>query len=193
MSEYIDIPKDYEPLDHCVKEIPLGSRDSSPNSIIMTTIPPTKVPGDLHNRTEWITRPATKLKILNIPGFPRPVPKPAQFSYIVKKTEKMGKGVFATRPINFGELIFAERPLLVVPANSNIAGVNPPAHYTLEQQKRVVMMEWEKKLEIMVEKRMEEKDRKDFQDLQNSHTEDGSGPILGIIRTHKWVWDSTKY
>ena len=178
-SKYTDIPEDYKPLDNVV-----NSEDWSPDAIIMTTMPPTKAPGDSHNQTEWIARSATKLKVLNQPGFPRPVPKPAHLNYVVKQTDKMGKGVFATRDIGFGELVFAERPLLVVPANCNISGIVPPAHYNMEQQKRIVMTEWEKKLNIVVEERMTEEDRKAFKELQNSHTEDGSPPILGVIRTN---------
>ena len=184
MFKHADIPADYTPPNLDVKTIPLGYKHSSPDIIIMTTMPPIKAPGDPHNQTEWITRPATKFKILNLPGFPQPVPEPAQLNYVIKETEKMGKGVFATRHIKFGELVFAERPLLVVPANCNISGLDPPAHYTLEQQKLIVMMEWEKKLEIAVEQRMEEEERKAFKELQNSHTEDGSGPLLGVIRTN---------
>jgi hypothetical protein len=31
---------------------------------------------------------------------------------------------------------------------------------------------------------MEEEKRKAFKELQNSHTEDSSGPLLGVIRTN---------
>jgi hypothetical protein len=123
-------------------------------------MPPTKAPGDSHNQTEWMARNATKLKVLNQPGFPRPVPKPAHLNYVIKQTDKMGKGLFATRDIKFGELVFAERPLLVVPANCNTSGIVPPAHYNMEQQKRIIMTEWEKNLNIVVEERMTEENRR---------------------------------
>ena len=182
--EYTDIPEDYKPSDVGFEIHHPGSKDPLPGNIVMTTMPPTRAPGDPHNQTEWITRHATKAKVLSIPGFPHPVPEPAKLSYVVQETEKMGKGVFATRDIKFGELIFAERPLIMIPSNCNILQFNPPAHYTIEQVKRVIMTELEKKLEIVVEQRMKEEDRKAFKELHNSHTEDGSGPILGVTRTN---------
>jgi len=33
-------------------------------------------------------------------------------------------------------------------------------------------------------RRMSEKNRQDFKELMNTHTEDGSGPLLGVIRTN---------
>lgn len=188
MFKYIDIPKDYIPVNQTVKIITPEFEDITIitpefGDIIITTIPPTRTPGDPDIQSQWMTRRETKLKVLDIPGFPQPVPKPPKVSHVIKETKKMGKGVFATRDIKFGELVFAERPLLVIPANFNISGVNPPAHYTMEQQQRIIMMEHEKKLEIMFG-RMSEKNQKDFKELMNSHTEDGSGPLIGVIRTN---------
>jgi len=45
------------------------------------------------------------------------------------------------------------------------------------------LQEWEERLDI-ASKRMTDENRKAFMALANSHTEDGSGPILGIIRTN---------
>ncbi|KAF8963505.1 hypothetical protein BDZ97DRAFT_1820238, partial [Flammula alnicola] len=64
----------------------------------------------------------------------------------------MGIGVFATRDIELGELIFAERPLLVTPRNINTFGPGVPAGYTMEQFQKIVMMEWEKRLEVSVDR-----------------------------------------
>lgn len=73
--------------------------------------------------------------------------------------------MFATRDIKFGKLVFAKRPLLVVPANCNFFGLASPAHYTLEQQKSD-MMEYERKPEIIVGV-MSEKNKKGFKELIN--------------------------
>ncbi|KAJ7072827.1 hypothetical protein C8F01DRAFT_1362097 [Mycena amicta] len=61
-----------------------------------------------------------------------------------------------------GELILCERPLLITPHSLN---------------------KFERLAEIAVN-RMDEDRRKAFMDLHNSHTEDGSGPIVGRIRTN---------
>ena len=56
-------------------------------------------------------------------------------------------------------------------------------HYDYKTQMAISMMEWERTLEIAVG-RMEPEDRNAFMELANSHKDDGSGPILGIIRTN---------
>jgi SET domain len=153
----------------------------------MTTIPIKTFTGPLDpdGHSEWIVNGPTKAKVINAPGYPQPVPKPkasygAQPAYVIKPTPDMGLGVFATRDIKMGELIFAERPLLVTPCA--IMGTSEN-EYNLKTQKAILMMEWEKTLEIAVD-RMEAEDKNAFMELANSHKDDGSGPILGITRTN---------
>ena len=82
-----------------------------------------------------------------------------------------------------GELIFAERPLLVSPRGNVSINMPNVEHYDLKTQIAIAMMEWEKTLEAAVG-RMDPEDRKAFMELANSHKDDGSGPILGITRTN---------
>lgn len=98
----------------------------------------------------------------------------------------MGQGLFAKHNITRGDLIFAERPLLVAPRA--ITGwsksVNPDVH-TEHQIKQIVMLEFETLLECTVA-RLSSESQADFRALKNAHTGDGSGPLLGIIRTNRY-------
>ncbi|KAG6829717.1 hypothetical protein H0H93_014351, partial [Arthromyces matolae] len=98
-----------------------------------------------------------------------------------------GTGMFATCDIAMGDLIFAERPVLVMPRKMMILNVDPGAVSVDEipdaQTIQMHIAQREKFLEVLVE-RMEEKDQEEFYELFNSHTEDGSGPILGRVRTN---------
>ena len=145
-------------------------------------------PLDPDGHSEWIVHGPTKAKVINAPGYPQPVPKPkasygTELAYVIKSTSDMGLGVFATRDIKIDELIFAERPLLVSPRSNVGAPPQLEEHYELKTQMASVTMEWEKTLEVAVG-RMETEDRNAFMELANSHKGDGSGPILGIIRTN---------
>ena len=184
------IPKDYKPS--TLPMVPLDAKkiDHKANTIIMTTIPSKSIngPPDPDGHSEWICHGPTKAKVINSPGYPKPVPKPkassgTQPAYVVKPISGMGLGVFATRDIKMDELIFAERPLLVTPRSNVGVSLQDVQHYDEKTQIAIAMMEWEKTLELAVG-RMEPKNRKDFMDLANSHKDDGSGPILGIIRTN---------
>lgn len=154
------------------------------DAITMTTVPPQYLhgPDDPDGHTEWLVKGNTKKKVLQTPGHPKPIPKTRRVKFVIKPTATMGMGMFATRDIPYGELILSERPLLVFPRSLNL-GYKAPAHYSLEQFHKVVLMETEKKLELMLA-RMKEEDRNAYIDLSNSHKEDGSGPLVGIMRTN---------
>jgi hypothetical protein len=101
----------------------------------------------------------------------------------------MGQGVFATRDIPLGEIIFAERPLLVSPRS--MVNMNLSA-YNMEDYMKIVMFEREQQLEAAVG-RMDPDTKARLMALMNSHLEDGSGPINGIVRTNGYAvsnfWD----
>ncbi|KAF8870749.1 hypothetical protein CPB84DRAFT_829058 [Gymnopilus junonius] len=175
--------------------------DYPAGTMLFTTIPSRNItdPLDPDGHSEFWCDAATKGKIVNAPGYLKPIPKPRSSgssspAYIVKATPTKGLGVFATKDIQMGELIFAERPLLVVPRGNHkvVQMLNLDLDLDLaldlddEKHKEMVMLEWEKQLEVAVG-RMLKKDREAFMELANSHTGeqgDGSGPILGIVRTN---------
>ncbi|KAF8886427.1 hypothetical protein CPB84DRAFT_1787560, partial [Gymnopilus junonius] len=96
----------------------------------------------------------------------------------------MGKGIFATRDIKAGELIFSERPLLVGPSTIEVGALRyPVGERELRSLHALMIQEWEQRLELTL-MRMDKEDEEAYKALRNSHTEDGSGPLLGIFRTN---------
>ena len=97
----------------------------------------------------------------------------------------MGQRISAKCDIKRGELILAERPLLVYPRNISPLESAIMDHYTVAQQKQVTMFEFEKVLETAFS-RYPPESQADFRALHNSHTGDGSGPLFGIARTNNY-------
>ena len=58
--------------------------------------------------TGWMKR-----KVLSTPGFPSPIQHPPKIVHEIRQVKGRGLGVFATKDIQAGDLILAERPLLV--------------------------------------------------------------------------------
>ena len=171
------------------REISADAVDYGDNAIVFTTLPPMKLGATLDdepdNWTECILAGHIKRQIFSTPGFPRPVEKPAggKVYHRVGPSPFGGLGMFATRNVRTGNLIVAERPLLISQRGFEMKVGFGSKGLTEAQVIQVNMQEWEEHLGIAL-KRMTDENRKAFTALANSHTEDGSGPILGIIRTN---------
>ncbi|KAJ3515326.1 hypothetical protein NLJ89_g1837 [Agrocybe chaxingu] len=162
--------------------------DYDDNYLVYTTVPMgfTHKAEDTDGHSECIVHGPTKAKIVNTPGYPCAIPKPRRPNMCMVKTiADMGLGVFATCNIKVGELIFSERPLLVAP-RAMVSQQNhqqASSNFTADQMKQITMYEFEKVLQCAAG-RMGAERRAALMALANSHKEDGSGPILGIIRTN---------
>ena len=121
-----------------------------------------------------------KRQILSTPGFPQPIRRPLKKSYQIKEIPSKGLGVVATRDILAGDLIFAERAILIWPVQLRYSY---PADYTPEQARQVSLFEQEKMLEFLFA-RVDPKLQAAYKALYNSHQFDGSGPLTGIGRTN---------
>ncbi|KXN82804.1 SET domain-containing protein 5 [Leucoagaricus sp. SymC.cos] len=187
--ENAGIPSDYNGSTSINAKVidPLFTDHSFSNGLIVATVPTrhNNQPSDPDGHSEWLlVHGATKAKVFNFPGYPRPCAKPRRSNMIeLKQTPDTGMAVFATCDIKVGDLIFSERPLLVTPR-----AVFPPARlnlsgYSKEKVTQTIMFEYEKILEHVVS-RMSPERRAALLALCNSHTEDGSGKIMGIIRTN---------
>lgn len=121
--------------------------------------------------------PEAKRIILSNPDFPKPVPKPERLAYTIRISKLGGLGMIAARNLKLGDLVCAERPLLV--SDRPLAPLPPGA--TLAQV--AIYQQWEKSLEYAFKRMLPEKQAA-FLALANSHTKDGSGVIHGIIRTN---------
>ncbi|KAF9474373.1 SET domain-containing protein [Pholiota conissans] len=161
-----------------------GTIKSDRKTLILVTVPPRGSAAALNEdeHTEWITFEETKSRIFKTPGLPKPLPKPKGDTplYEVKMTPNMGMGVFATRDISLGELVFAERPLLVAPINVNVLELSTPPD---ERYQKILLDEYEKIFEPAFD-RMSKGNQTAYKALMNSHTEDGSGLLTGIARTN---------
>jgi hypothetical protein len=131
------------------------------------------------------------------------VPKPSKEggAYIIMPTPTMGKGMFATRNIEMGEIIFAERPLFIAPS-----ALYPPSSemkkrdaelrkYSHEDMEKVFLFERERQREVAMGK-MDPERREKFLGLTNAFKEDeedGTGPLFGIACTNMYgcweLWD----
>lgn len=169
------------------------SADRPDNTISFATMPPAIFKADLtatDGYTEWVVKGNTKSKVLKYPGFPKSLPKIPHStpSCDVRKVRSMGMGLFATRDLKIGELILAERPLLIAPramdyVSGEIAGIR---NYTPAQLAQIQLFEAERVLQTAV-RRMDNEGRRAYMSLANAHKEDGSGPCLGILRTNVYA------
>ncbi|KAG6855927.1 hypothetical protein H0H87_009361 [Tephrocybe sp. NHM501043] len=147
---------------------PFAAFDNAKNdAMIYTTIPP-KCPDETSadspdGWSECLFRGGhQKQALFTILGFPSAVPKPPVIRHCIGPSAH-GLGVFATVDIMPGDLIVAERPLLVFPGYQPI-----PLPDGMPSQ-----LSSAEKLQA----------RKAFLALFNSHTKDGL-PMLGIARTN---------
>ena len=63
--------------------------------------------------TECLISGWFKRKIMSTPGFPSPIVHPPRVVYEIRQVADRGLGVFAAQNIEAGDLIIAERPLMV--------------------------------------------------------------------------------
>ncbi|KAK7061310.1 ER lumen protein-retaining receptor [Favolaschia claudopus] len=169
-----------------VSEIPaLTFSESDPHKgspqdalIIITTLPI----GAPHDEpvSECVFHPGSKEVVMAIPNFPRPLLRPKAVAFRLGPAPGKGLGLFSTRALKMGELIHCERPLLV---GATSIPSYAPASFTREMFIQHYLNESEQYFQVAVN-RMRPADKAAFMALANSHTRDGSGPIMGIIRTN---------
>ena len=151
-----------------------------------TTIPP-KIfdrPYDPDGYAECIITGDAKKRLFACPSFlSEGVPQPKAGTVTIREAPTGGLGVFAGRDIKYGELLFAERPLLMNPARTAYAihGGDWVHDYTYEDHIKIMCFERERKLKLAFN-RMDEDKKEAYMALANSHTKDGSGPLLGAQR-----------
>ncbi|KAL1659049.1 hypothetical protein GGF50DRAFT_131319 [Schizophyllum commune] len=154
---------------------------------ICTTIPAVdRTPKDVLLRdgtSEIMLDAATKRKLYAQKDFPKGLIQPASPAHRISPAGKKGLGMFATRALSAGDLILAERPLMVralgpPPYTGPQMGLfrNPPSLVS-----RVVEMEFQ--IEVMVQ-RMVPKNRNAFLALTNSPDFSGCGNLVGRMYTN---------
>ncbi|KAL0952390.1 hypothetical protein HGRIS_006666 [Hohenbuehelia grisea] len=167
-------------------EIPAQNANINPDFPLITTQPPilagaewNDVPGGW---SECHMYASTKRKIQSSPGFPRELPKAKPDCFRIAETPDKGLGMFATKPIRFGELIISERPLIFCGLFTSMSA-KLPKQLTDQQVIQARLANKEGELEAVLERLPQE--RQDaYRALFNSHLHDGSGPLMGIMRTN---------
>ncbi|TFY83498.1 hypothetical protein EWM64_g519 [Hericium alpestre] len=105
----------------CISSDPYARASSLPrgkDQIIGTSIPAAYWDGEGNasgGHTECAIPAWLKDPILEQPGFPYPIPSPVVPAHRLGPSPGAGIGLFATRDLAAGELIFAERALLIAP------------------------------------------------------------------------------
>ncbi|KAJ7772743.1 hypothetical protein DFH07DRAFT_768028 [Mycena maculata] len=189
----VEVPKGYD-SNLKIKECdPHGG--STPNAMTFTSVPINA--DDDQPITECFFFPGSKEVLMKMGrGFPKPLRQPAKpafrlnekpgmlgsltSSFLFNFFPGMGMGLFATRALKTGDLILSDRPLYV---GARGVGVAYPPSLTWEQYQQLALNELEKCVKVSV-MRMRPEAKEAFMALKNSHKEDGSGPIVGIIRTN---------
>ncbi|KAJ7596254.1 hypothetical protein C8J56DRAFT_1043355 [Mycena floridula] len=135
-----------------------------------------------------------KRKLLETPGYPAPIPHlPTKPVHRLTETPSRGLTMFATRflitwsmlaaeKLRAGDIILCERPIIVFPA-AKAEQIIFPDHFTEVQRHQAFLYEQEMRLEMLFA-RVPSWNQKAYKELFNSHTQDGSGPLLGILRTN---------
>ncbi|KAJ7641074.1 hypothetical protein FB45DRAFT_899388 [Roridomyces roridus] len=178
-KQNVEVPEGYESEFVHIERDPRSG--SFPGGITYTTAPfVDAAPGE--PTTECIFHPGSKEVLMDLPGFSQPMVKRVgrKSPIRVKEVQGMGLGLFASRGIKARELIFSERPLLVA---AQLLSTRVPSHFTREQQLQYSLDQLEKTLAFAVD-RMSDEDKAAYMALKNSHLEDGSGPLVGIMRTN---------
>lgn len=159
------------------------------NDLVYTTLPPdftpdVKLSDDPNGWTQCLLRRPVLNDILSTPGFPSAPHFPSELCFRIGPS-KNGLGMFATRDLSMGDHILTERPLMVTPTCISMPNfARRLAGKTDSQRSAEILNEWEKRFLRPCFMRMDPEAQAAFLDLANSHTQDGSGPILGIIRTN---------
>lgn len=88
--------------------------DYDDGQVILTTLPQSpKESIKRDGEAECMCTGWFKRTVVSTPGFPSPIIHPKKVVYEVRKANGRGMGVFATENIEAGDLIVAERPLVV--------------------------------------------------------------------------------
>ncbi|KAL0580424.1 hypothetical protein V5O48_001577 [Marasmius crinis-equi] len=158
--------------------------DYEPSEVVYTTVPP-RTQGETaadnpDGWTECLVTGHIKEEIFKAPGFPKPLTHPAEESCRIGDSPGKGQGVFATRALEMGDLIFSERPIVVFPARELAASVwldNLPS----AQIAGFIEKEWEGILKHMMKRATSEK-ASAFWALENVHPD--LDKMKGIVRTN---------
>ncbi|KAL4257105.1 SET domain-containing protein [Pleurotus pulmonarius] len=148
--------------------------------------------------------PAAKRELIEYPNYPQPTPRSLTNPYILDEDSRedgdgesppyeiaevpsKGLGMLATRDIPQGAFIMSERPLMIGPQEHHLNAHNMvfSASATTRQRQRATLTEAEKTFRVAFA-RMDPENQALYMALHNAHRSDGSGPLMGVMRTNAY-------
>ncbi|KAF8994400.1 hypothetical protein BDQ17DRAFT_1527848 [Cyathus striatus] len=161
------------------------------SALICTRVPSTST--DVYGTSECILYSRNKLHLSNIPNFPRsptPLNHPSE-AYQIRNTGSKGLGMFAKRPLKTGDLILVERPLIVIPINTDLSGVNecPDDIRTLSKSvhgANATLLGLAQPMLVEIMARMSKENQDIYMALANAHSnlKDGTPTLSAIWKTN---------
>ncbi|KAF7295955.1 SET domain-containing protein [Mycena kentingensis (nom. inval.)] len=166
------------PMPECVQKYGYAPH---PNGAIFCTIPESPAVGE--QSTECYIFPKLLESLAQRPGFPEPPLRPTRGPSVALRecgAGDRGVGLFATRPIDQGEVLFDERPLTVTP--KHIPNIVPG--FADDAAKARVFVQAEVDAVTVLLGRMASERRRMFLALKNSHRRDGNHAVTGTMNTN---------
>jgi len=170
------------------EKVSKNNNPPDPPTYWVVSIPPKSVdrPVDPDGHAECIISSDDKKRLFDCPLFlTERVPQAKPNTINIKGCATGGLGMFAARDITYGELLFAERPLLVNPAGC-VSYFYPVDGYTLEDHLKLASIEEEQQLEQAF-RRMDDDKKDAYMALANSIKEDRS--LSSIQQTNAFGFD----
>ncbi|KAK1234084.1 hypothetical protein PQX77_002720 [Marasmius sp. AFHP31] len=190
------IKYDDERIVFCAEEVQDGARrylQKSPSDclnyehheLVYTTIPARKEGDTLADNpdgwTECVITGRIKNEIYKTSGFPRPLVHPPEVRYRMDDSPGKGVGMFSTKTLQMGDLIFSERPIVVFPACERAADVWFDS-LSEDEIGRFIVKEWNGVLRHML-RRLSPERAAAFWGLMNGHNSDVDD-MRGIMMTN---------
>ncbi|TFY77687.1 hypothetical protein EWM64_g6323 [Hericium alpestre] len=163
--------------------IPFPKEEALPHGmagLMLTSLPKFAAPKDT---TECALPLGMKKLIVAQPGFPRPIPSPTSPAHTIAPASGADLGMFATRNITAGELVFAERAFVIAPLS--MPGVTILGIGRTEAEKDLL-----KHREALLERllgRMSHENATELLALANSRTHATPHVLHGILETNAWA------
>ncbi|KAJ2935604.1 hypothetical protein H1R20_g1491, partial [Candolleomyces eurysporus] len=166
-----------------------GSIEDDPELIIATSVPSAPFDdafADPDGHCVWMTNAGTKAKYFANKDWPKPPPKLPTKIAVRPTDDGRGMGVFATRDIKRFEPVLIERPYVVYPRQNILTQLSPKALEELSENQiaQISLNHAEQFFRLIVDQQMTAEAKEGYMSLANSHKNDGSGPVFGIVRTN---------
>ncbi|EAU90707.1 hypothetical protein CC1G_03976 [Coprinopsis cinerea okayama7 len=159
--------------------------------LVSTLVPPAPSKDaedeDPDGHTVWMTTATSQAQYHAHKGWPFPLPKLPKNKLVVRPTEDgAGLGVFATDDIKRYEPVLVERPFLIYAQENSVLPIPSEGVKELSESQiaQMLMKKSEEAFRCAIEQQFSAKAKEEFMSLANSHLDDGSGPVLGIVRTN---------